>query len=231
MEKIVYTFLQKIPSLVASRLSEVLALRDTRERKDDGSYVTKGDLLLQDILINHARESIPCVSFVSEEMSNELPLSLDGLTVVIDPIDGTENFTSGLAEWGVSISCYHGNRHIGSLIGAPELNQWLSSNSPKGPKHVSRIRGLSSSLSKEDLINATQGYEYRVMGCCVYNMLNVIRGSFFSFENPKGACSWDILAGLNLALEHGLSVTVNQKNYAGEYLPPDHKYRFKIENR
>jgi hypothetical protein len=39
------------------------------------------------------------------------------------------------------------------------------------------------------------------------------------------------LAGLNLALEHGLSVTVEGKEYAGEYLSPHQKYRFKIEQR
>jgi fructose-1,6-bisphosphatase/inositol monophosphatase family enzyme len=110
------------------------------------------------------------------------------------------------------------------------MRQWLGTGD-KCEKFVSRIRGLSSSLTKEDLLAATSGYEYRVLGCCVYNMLNVIRGSFHSFENPKGANSWDILAGLNLALEHGLAVTVEGNKYAGEYLPADQKYRFKVEQR
>ena len=29
--------------------------------------------------------------------------------------------------------------------------------------------------------------EYRVTGCAVYNLINVIRGSFCRFVNPKGA--------------------------------------------
>jgi len=158
-------------------------------------------------------------------------ISTEGQVVaVVDPIDGTENFTSGLPEWGISISCYANGAHIGSLIGCPEMNVWLRTGMPI-EQFTSRIAGLSSSLSKEDLLKATQGYEYRVLGCCVYNMINVIRGSFYSFENPKGANSWDILAGLNLALEHNLNVTVEGKEYAGEYLSPDRKYRFKIEQR
>jgi fructose-1,6-bisphosphatase/inositol monophosphatase family enzyme len=114
---------------------------------------------------------------------------------------------------------------VGSLLGCPELILWLKSGDSI-PNYFSRIRGLSSSLQKEELITATQGHEYRILGCCVYNMINVIRGSFLSFENPKGAHSWDILGGLNLALEHKLKVIVNDKAYSGEYLPADQKYRF-----
>nr|HRY62645.1 inositol monophosphatase [Candidatus Paceibacterota bacterium] len=75
------------------------------------------------------------------------------------------------------------------------------------------------------------GYEYRIMGCCVYNMYNVIKGSFAAFENPKGAYSWDIIAGLNLAAEHDLVVVVEGKKYNGEFLDPAKKYRFKIKQK
>jgi fructose-1,6-bisphosphatase/inositol monophosphatase family enzyme len=148
----------------------------------------------------------------------------------VDPIDGTENFTSGLPEWGISVSCYLGGVHSGSLIGCPEIGHWIMTGETI-TRHRSRIRGLSSSLSKEEILEATQGFEYRISGCCVYNMMSVIRGSFLSFENPKGVWSWDILGGLNLALEHGLKVELENKPYAGEYLTPDRRYRFKVENR
>jgi hypothetical protein len=59
-------------------------------------------------------------------------------------------------------------------------------------------------------------------------MFNVITGSFSSYENFKGARIWDILPGLNLALEHKLSVTVEGRKYQGEFLNPLEKYRFKI---
>jgi fructose-1,6-bisphosphatase/inositol monophosphatase family enzyme len=147
--------------------------------------------------------------------------------VVIDPIDGTENFTSGLPEWGISISCYKSGEHIGSLLGAPELGRWLRTGDSV-QSFQSRIRGLSSSLSREQIANIDIGHEYRIMGCCVVNMLNVISGSYLSFENQKGARSWDILAGLNLALEHGLEVEVDGNSYTGEFLDWNRKFKFKI---
>jgi fructose-1,6-bisphosphatase/inositol monophosphatase family enzyme len=218
---------QLLPPLIERELPAILAMRSHRVSKADGSYVTEGDLLVQDLVLRFIDQSFPAARIVSEELKEPVGETGAACVFVIDPIDGTENFTSGLPEWGVSIACYEHGKHAFSLIGCPEMRQWLSTGDGCA-RFTSRIRGLSSSLTKEDLLAATSGYEYRVLGCCVYNMLNVIRGSFYSFENPKGANSWDILAGLNLALEHGLAVTVEGKQYAGEYLPADRKYRFKV---
>jgi fructose-1,6-bisphosphatase/inositol monophosphatase family enzyme len=213
------------------RISEILAMRSQREMKKDGSYVTQGDLLAQKIIRDHAGNHFDDLLIVSEEINNPtLCPEADTVTIVLDPIDGTENFTSGLPEWGISVSCYLGGVHRCSLIGCPEIGHWLMTGDTI-TRYRSRIRGLSSSLSREEILEATQGYEYRISGCCVYNMMSVIRGSFQSFENPKGVWSWDILGGLNLALEHGLNVELENKPYAGEYLTPDRRYRFKVENR
>jgi myo-inositol-1(or 4)-monophosphatase len=221
---------QFLPALIERQLPAILETRSRRVSKADGSYVTDGDLLVQELVLRFTAQSFPAARIVSEELNEPFGETDAECVFVIDPIDGTENFTSGLPEWGVSIACYERGKHAFSLIGCPEMRQWLATGD-ECARFTSRIRGLSSSLTKEDLLAATSGYEYRVLGCCVYNMLNVIRGSFHSFENPKGANSWDILAGLNLALEQGLAVTVEGKQYEGEYLPADRKYRFKVEQQ
>jgi len=66
------------------------------------------------------------------------------------------------------------------------------------------------------------------MGCSVYNIFNVIHGSYRSFTNPTGAYVWDIIAGLQLAIEHGCKVFVEDEPYRGMFLSPDKKYRIKI---
>jgi myo-inositol-1(or 4)-monophosphatase len=87
---------------------------------------------------------------------------------------------------------------------------------------------MSSNLNRQDLLSLDPCFEYRILGCSVYNLYNVINGSFYSFENNKGANVWDILPGLNLAIENKLVVTVNNQIYDGELLTPNQKYRFKI---
>lgn len=217
-------------ALRGEALQQVLALRNTAVRKDDDSYVTEGDLLVQERVKALVQAHLPGALLVSEELRNSTVAPAPGQwAVVLDPIDGTENFTSGLPEWGISLCCYRGEAHVASLIGAPEMGLWLRSGQSL-VRHRSRIRGLSSSLSREEIMKATEGFEYRILGCCVVNMMNVVRGSFHSFENPKGAWCWDILAGLNLALEHGLRVTVEGEAYTGAYLPPGRRFKFKVEN-
>lgn len=66
------------------------------------------------------------------------------------------------------------------------------------------------------------------MGCSMYNLYNVIRGSYASYENIGGVNSWDILPGINIALEHDYQVEVNEQRYAGQFLQPDQKYRVKV---
>ena len=215
---------------VEQRLSEVLTLRNDRIAKEDGSYVTKGDLLVQEILKKAIEDIRPQTTIISEEQSWAFkPSYAEDFCLIIDPIDGTENFTSGLKEWGVSLCLFNKGRHLESMLALPELGERLVTGQ-KIVRSESRIYGLSSSLDPSYLQQLPSGREYRIMGCCVYNMYNVIKGSYVAFENPKGARVWDIMAGLNLALEHGLSVFVNGEKYDGRFLSPTEKYRFKISN-
>lgn len=220
----------QIKKIIIENLDSILVLRNQKTLKEDGSYVSKGDLLCETLIKNFLHENYPEFYLVSEESSeNNLDNSKQKNIVILDPIDGTENFVSGLKEWGVAVCVYQNQKHIESMLALPELNEYLISGD-QFQKHESRIAGISSSLTKEDINNLESGYEYRIIGCCVYNMYNVIKGSFFSFENPKGAWIWDIIPGLNLALENNLNITINEKKYNGELLEPNIKYRFRISN-
>jgi myo-inositol-1(or 4)-monophosphatase len=221
----------KIIEAINASLSEILEKRNARIMKEDNSYVTEGDLLCENIVRNYISENLPDYFLVSEESPEENVInSKKEKVIILDPIDGTENFTSGLKEWGVALCVYENGIHVESMLALPELNCYLKTGD-KFEKFESRICGISSSLTKEEILNLVPGFEYRIIGCCVYNMYNVVTGSFFSFENPKGAKVWDIIPGLNLALENGLSVNVNNKEYHGELLEPNKKYIFKIQNR
>ena len=219
-------------SEIKANLEAVLKLRNTKQKKDDDSYVSEGDLLLDKVCMDYIRKTYASVQIITEETyaTGEVDLTAFEYTAVVDPIDGTENFVSGLMEWGVGVCIYKGSQFEEALIALPELNHYMLSNTPVTEKFGSRIYGISSSLTKEDLLNLEPGFEYRIIGCCMYNMFNVITGRYKMFQNPKGARCWDILPGLNMAHQLGLEVTVNNKKYNGEFLQPAEKYRFKISN-
>jgi fructose-1,6-bisphosphatase/inositol monophosphatase family enzyme len=217
---------------IKENLTTVLQLRNTKRKKDDDSYVSEGDLLMDEICIRYINKTYSSLQIITEETYNEgdIDLTASEYTAVVDPIDGTENFVSGLMEWGIGVCIYKGTQFHEALIALPELNQYLLSDSMIFEKFDSRIYGISSSLTKEELLNLESGFEYRIIGCCMYNMFNVITGRYKMFQNPKGARCWDILPGLNMANKLGLEVIVNNKKYNGEFLQPAEKYRFKITN-
>lgn len=219
-------------ALIQARLGEVLELRDRVSKKEDDSYVSQGDLLVQSIVFAYIHENLPTHELISEELApfGDRAWNPVGSYVVLDPIDGTENFVSGLREWGVGISIYTDGRHQESCIYLPELNDVQITGMPMR-KFRSRIHGLSSSLTKCDLQHLPDsGFEFRIIGCSMYNTLSAVRGAFAVFENVKGVNCWDVLPGLNLALEHGCKVTVDDLPYRGQILFPQRKYKIRISN-
>ena len=217
---------------ILKSLPEILSLRNTKMLKEDGSYVSKGDLLCEKIAMDYINQLDEEYFVISEETPIE-DLSLINEKeniLIIDPIDGTENFVSGLKEWGIGISIYKNHTHHESILALPELGLSICTGDTF-ERFESRIYGLSSSLSKEQIAALEAGYEYRIIGCCMYNMYNVLTGSFAVYKNPKGANCWDILPGLNLALEHNIPAFVENKSYHGELLLPNQKYRFRVGNQ
>lgn len=223
--------LKNIQPLIEAELATVLSLRKEKKLKTDNSYVSLGDLHMDQLVMDFVDANYSSYQLVSEESSRVVDIDLEAseYVIVVDPIDGTENFVSGLKEWGIGISVYKNGVHHESMLALPELNEYIFTGDAF-EKFESRIHGLSSSLTKEELIAIEEGFEYRIIGCCMYNMLQVVKGSYEKFFNPKGANSWDILPGLNLALENNLQVEVDNKTYNGAFLQPTKKYRFSIRN-
>lgn len=223
---------KELVALLSDHLDKIITLRSDFSQKPDGSYVSKGDLLVQDLVLDYLEKALPEHQLISEEMApfTDVIWNEQGSYVVLDPIDGTENFVSGLKEWGIGISIYTNGLHQESCIFLPELNDFHITGMPM-THHRSRIRGLSSSLTKKDLLQLEEGFEYRIIGCSMYNMLAAVRGAYASFENVKGVNCWDILPGLNFALEHGCEALVDGKPYQGQILFPTQKYKINIKKQ
>lgn len=220
-----------IYTLIKAHLPEILSLRGTGELKPDKTFVSKGDLLCEKLIFDYLDTHLTDYIVISEESEyDNLDFTQAQYVVTVDPIDGTENFVSGLKEWGVGISIYKDMEHYQSMIALPELDICFCSGDSIEKVNNSRICGLSSYMTPQDFEQLGKGYEYRIMGCCMYNMYNVIKGSYRQFQHLKGCYSWDILPGMNLALEHGCDVMIEGKPYGGEFLIPGVKYKFRVNH-
>jgi len=218
-------------TLIEENMPQIQATRYDITLKPDNSPVTASDVFIEHLICDYLKTQIPDITFAGEEtFTAQTDLTSEGYYAILDPIDGTENFCSGLKEWGVSFTLWYGKTHLGSLLYLPELREHLMTGDTLVPVH-SRIRGFSSSMCDEILQGMRETQESRLMGCAVYNLYNVVRGSFARFTNPRGAYAWDLLPGLMLAREHHCDIEVEGKPYHGEFLEPGRKYRVDIRHR
>jgi len=93
-----------------------------REYKTDGSVVTVVDRLVEDMLCTEiAREWSDC-NFITEENVREFKAGRR-YTVVVDPVDGTDNFSQGLFCWRISVAILdHRMVPIAGIVHCPRLD-------------------------------------------------------------------------------------------------------------
>lgn len=223
--------LSDVQRVIREALPTVLERRFDIRWKADGSPVTEADLFLEKLLTEWLGKRLSGLTLIGEESFGAgTAVPSEGWVAVLDPIDGTENFCSGLKEWGVSLSLWRGRAHQGSLLMLPELGDALATGDSI-TRVPSRITGYSSSMHPAIPAMMAEGGEARIFGCAVYNLFNVARGALARFVNPKGAHAWDLLAGLMLAHEQGCDILVDGTTYDGSFLDPHRRYRVDIRHR
>ena len=203
--------------------------------KEDGSPVGDLDLEIEYIVRKEIAKLLPTFDLVSEE--SPIPDDLSGNCIVIDPVDGTENFVSGIPIWGTGMALFVDNVLVASWVYFPELElecrsrelrqqMGIENTEFRFPEQVSRVHGYSSnSLWKEEALNFPE--EVRIFGCSLFNLVLATKGAIAFRPSKKGARVWDVAPALLFALESGKKVRINGKEYHGEFLDPS--CRFVVE--
>ena len=197
------------------------------EHKADGSPLSSVDLVLNTMVVAFLDATWPGIWVVSEEDPASLKVPDPDHVAIIDPLDGTENFISGLPVWGVSVSVWWAGQHHSSMLAFPELGLSAVTGGNEA-RFSSRIVGHPSSSTLTSLAAHASGPENRILGSAAFNLFCVATGRFASFANRTGAHAWDILGGLNLARERGCGVEVDDREYSGEFLDPGRRYCFEV---
>lgn len=101
---------------------------DTKTNASD--LVTVADRAAEREISSAARSLMPDAAIVGEEAVSDNPAVLDQLTaggraVIIDPVDGTWNFASGLATFGVILAVVEDGRTVFGLLYDPVIDDWV----------------------------------------------------------------------------------------------------------
>lgn len=117
---------------------------------EDTNFATEADLAAEKVLFDIVKTTFPGHNFLSEEMG--LADKRGEYTWVVDPIDGTFNFSHGQPLWGVECGIFKENKPIMGFLYFPVLNELFWAEKGKGAYlgqekiSVSNLEKLSSSL-------------------------------------------------------------------------------------
>lgn len=96
---------------------------DIRTKYNESDIVTAADKASESILIGRILEKYPDHSILSEESGEAGRTSGCEFQWVIDPLDGTTNFSSGLPYFNVSIGLRHNGVTVAGVVFAPYIGE------------------------------------------------------------------------------------------------------------
>ncbi|MEA5617099.1 inositol monophosphatase family protein [Cronbergia sp. UHCC 0137] len=214
----VLEFAQTTTVKVGARLMQDFG-RVQATQKADGSLVTQADKWADQEIRDAIASTFSGYGILTEESDRSFPGT--EWCWVIDPLDGTTNFTRGIPIWSISLGLLYQGTPIFGYVYLPPLNHafhgfWPGSSgliTPTGaflnhhPIHVS-----SDTLSKNHFFNlCTRSTaiiqpdfpcKLRMLGAASYNFLTVANGAVLAGieATPK---VWDIAAAWVILLAAG----------------------------
>jgi 3'(2'), 5'-bisphosphate nucleotidase len=104
----------------------IMAVRGSEagvQHKPDGSPVTRADIDADRIICQRLTSLLPDMPVVTEEVCETHAFSGTGRFILVDPLDGTREFTSGRDEFTVNIALIDRGEPVAGAVYAPALNR------------------------------------------------------------------------------------------------------------
>lgn len=189
------------------------------EFKSDHTVVTRADFAADEKIRAAIQAAFPQDQLLTEESVTSLP-STGEHTWVVDPLDGTTNFSLGLPIWGVSIArLENGYPQLGVLY-FPILDELYAAERGKG----TAMNGETLKIIPKDKYppytfftccsrthkryNVSIRYKTRILGAAAYDFCAVARGAaIIGFQSKTKI--WDIASGWLILEEAGGIVEVH----------------------
>lgn len=159
--------------------------------KEDGSLVTQADLEADALITQAIKSRFPHDLILSEELQPDIlkePFDEKTPVWVIDPLDGTTNFSLGLHYWGVSLARLQGGLPQLAVLYYPLLDELYTArrglgaclNQQRFTVQVDRYQKISFFTCCSRTYRKYQvdiPYKTRILGCASYTFCAVARGS------------------------------------------------------
>ena len=187
--------------------------------KGPGQLVTEADLA-----VDHFLRQALCqgeVAWLSEESEDD-PARLSSRRVwVVDPIDGTQSFASGVAEFAVSVALVEDGQPLLGLIHNPATDELFEAVRGRGATHNGALMRATGTTSLAEAHIVAGRFESRrrdfkaliptavlsSLGSLAYKLALVAAGRYDGYFSWRRTNDWDIAAATLLLAESGAVIT------------------------
>jgi myo-inositol-1(or 4)-monophosphatase len=196
--------------------------------KSDGTRVTPVDLAISDNIIAALRASFPDDEFFSEESAAPAPVALKARYAwILDPIDGTNNYATGIAYCAISVGLLEEGRPIYGFIydlsrrvlmhGGPGQGLWDGTRAAgvkADPPQAQSLIGFHSPYDKRYAPHAqivVERFKIRGLGSSALHLAYVAVG-LLDGSVDHNVKVWDIAGAVPLCWAGGGDVQFLQHN-------------------
>lgn len=209
------------------KLNQMQIVKDYRR-----DFTTKIDLEAERAIIKIIKKKTPTYSIITEEIGTQKYRS--PFTWVIDPLDGTTNYSIGNPFFDVSIALVKEKEPIISVVYAPVVDWLFTAQKGEGAKLNNQKIFVSNNTKLNQCLNSycqgndsasiqrmnniypkilIKSKDFNRMRAGAYEMALVACGKLGAYLNP-GCKSYDVAAGTLLVREAGGKVTdFNNENW------------------
>ncbi|MBG6217292.1 3'(2'), 5'-bisphosphate nucleotidase [Arthrobacter sp. CAN_A6] len=189
----------------------------------------EGDGQSQDLISRTLSQRRPLDCVLSEEATDSTARLGADRVWIVDPLDGTREFSEGRTDWAVHVALWERSELVAAAVALPGLGMVLHSGEDPtirtGPIRTIRI-AVSRSRAPHLVTEVAEHLQadLRPMGSAGYKVAAVIRGEADAYIHAGGQYEWDSAAPVAVALSRGLhasridgsELVYNQKD---PYLP------------
>lgn len=171
-----------------------------------------GDAEANAVLVKALREMRPEDGLLSEEERDSAARLAKRRVWIVDPLDGTREYTQGRDDWAVHVALAVDGRPSVGAVGLPALGLVLRSDRPLFARAsrpsppprprmvVSRTRPAAQALAIAEALGA----DIAAMGSAGAKAMAVVRGEAEIYLHSGGQHQWDNCAPAAVARAHGL---------------------------
>jgi myo-inositol-1(or 4)-monophosphatase len=190
--------------------------RTVVREKSVGNPLTEADLAADRILAARLRDRHPDFGWLSEETADDASRLRLSTSWIVDPLDGTKEFTEGVPEFVVSVGLVHDGLPVLGVLYNPITGELFTGIVGEGatydgaPVRVSahdalagaRVACSSTELKRGELA-AYAELSLQPIGSVAYKLGLVAAGRVEANFTPKPRNAWDIAGGVACVLAAG----------------------------